>query len=207
MDAVKQSQSYVVYVLLFPTNKTYVGITSRSPTARWGRGYGYKNQPVFEDVQAYGWDSVERFILANSLTRNEAEVLEKEAISVLDSCNPENGYNKQTGGFSGYHIIEETKEKMRISCSGWKQTTEAKKRISESKKGLPRKSGWHHSEETRQKIGESNRGKKRSAEVCARLSEQRRGRTHRGATMTPEWREKISKGRREYFRKLKERDT
>ena len=201
-------KSYSVYVLLLPTNKTYVGATSRDPKARWANGNGYKRQPVYEDIVRFGWDAVDKFVLSAGLTKEEADTLEKSTISALDSCNPEMGYNGQTGGWKGYLNSDATKRKMSVANTGRTHTEEAKRRISAANIGAsPRGNGWHHSPETRKKISESNKGKKRSLEVRERLSAQRKGRTHKGAVMTPEWRENISKSRKAYYAQLRKEKT
>ena len=196
--------SYSVYALLLPTNKIYVGMTGRKPSDRWCNGLGYKGQPVYNDIKKYGWDSVDAFVIYSGLSRSEASEKESEIIKALSSYDSLLGYNRQSGGLYGYSVSEETKEKLHNSCSGWHQSDDAKRKISESNTGKIKNVGHLHSEKTKRKISESNKGKKRSEEVLKKLSEQRKGRTHKGAVMTQEWRDKISKARKEYYKRIKE---
>lgn len=71
--------------------------------------------------------------------------IEKLLIRVNDTTNPEKGYNKDSGGTSGYQFSDEVKEKISIANSGenhWNygNTTpdETRKKTSEALKGRTR---------------------------------------------------------------------
>jgi hypothetical protein len=166
-------------------------MTGQNPKKRWASGKGYKGQPIYDAIQKCGWANVDNFIIRDGMTKEEAEQEEKSVILKLSSFESKLGYNFQSGGLSGYSTSAETKQKQRISCTGWLQSDNAKQKISLGNKGKRKNIGMHHSEETRKKISESNKGKIRSSECCARLSAQRIGRSHKGAVMTPEWRKKF----------------
>ena len=105
---------YVVYRHIFPTGKSYIGITCAVPYhRRWRGGSGYCSQPkIYRALSKYGWDSVKHEILYENLSLDEANRLEQEAIAKYNSV--ENGYNVSTGGGGTFGIpcSEETKRKI-----------------------------------------------------------------------------------------------
>ena len=94
--------NYCVYMHVFPNNKKYIGLTKRDPEKRWGKyGEGYKDQPIYEYINLYGWDSVDHYIISEGLSREEAIELEKESIALYHTTDPECGYNIKEGGEAG----------------------------------------------------------------------------------------------------------
>lgn len=82
-------------------NKVYIGQTKfgDNPNRRWMNGEGYNSQPCFyEDIKRYGWDNFDHTILANGLTLEQANSLEKDFIEAYESLNPSLGYNQMMGG-------------------------------------------------------------------------------------------------------------
>ena len=82
-------------------NKVYIGQTKFSdyPNKRWLNGKGYKeNSSFYQDIQKYGWDNFDHIILANNLTLDESNRLEKQYIQEYNSTNPSIGYNSMPGG-------------------------------------------------------------------------------------------------------------
>lgn len=82
-------------------NKVYIGQTKfgDNPNKRWLKGEGYNTQPYFyEDIKRYGWDNFDHTILANNLTLEQANSLEKDFIEAYESLNPSLGYNQMAGG-------------------------------------------------------------------------------------------------------------
>jgi len=87
---------YCVYKHLVPNGKVYIGITSLKPYIRWSNGNGYKAHTEFySDINEYGWESVKHMILADGLTKSQAEIEENRLIIEYESYKPERGYNKQ----------------------------------------------------------------------------------------------------------------
>jgi hypothetical protein len=108
-------ENYKVYIHKNKfNNKVYVGITKRKPSLRWGKGASYKHNPLFYNaIQKYGWDNFEHKIVADSLTKNQAEEMEINLISELKATDSNYGYNIENGGnVCGTHS-EYTKNKMR----------------------------------------------------------------------------------------------
>lgn len=83
-----------VYIHTSPAGKVYIGI-AENPLQRWANGCGYNDNALFSaDIQRYGWDSFKHEIIAECQSREEAEQLERDFILLLDSENPEKGYNQ-----------------------------------------------------------------------------------------------------------------
>lgn len=115
--------------------KKYIGITSQKPTSRWKNGKGYEEYTRFgRAIEKYGWDSFQHEILFTSLNRKEAESAEIKLIAKYQTQNPKFGYNLASGG---------------LVNSGWSQSEEAKKNLSEIHTGKPRTA------ETKEKISKT----------------------------------------------------
>ena len=93
-----ENMNYCVYAHVNKQNgKVYVGMTD-NPVKRWKGGFGYHDNPQFyEDICSIGWENFSHDILDDCLTYEEARDMEKFYINSLDSCNPENGYNRRVG--------------------------------------------------------------------------------------------------------------
>lgn len=100
-------KSYYVYKHTFEDGKVYIGITSQKPEQRWGRdGKGYRRkkkgrycQPLIaKAILKYGWDNIQHEVLAEGLSKEEAEKMEIELIAQYKSDQIEFGYNIEHGG-------------------------------------------------------------------------------------------------------------
>lgn len=111
---------YVVYEHVFPNGKKYIGITGQKPVKRWKGGYfGYAHNKYMQNaILKYGWKNIQHNILKTNLSKNEAEEEEIRLISKYDLTNRKNGYNLETGGKCANRIGEETRQKLRLKCSG-----------------------------------------------------------------------------------------
>ena len=146
---VDDEKKWCVYMHTSPSDKRYIGITSKKPEYRWQNGSGYNRQPYFwRAIQKYGWENFTHEILMNDLCLDKACEMEKYFIQLFDSNNPERGYNNTDGGEGklGYHPSEESKLKNSLShiglqCGdkngmyGKKHSEESKKKMSVNKKG------------------------------------------------------------------------
>lgn len=142
---------YTVYLHTFPNNKKYVGITCRKPKQRWKNGFGYQhNNHMMSAIKKYGWKNVKHTILAENLTKEDAENMEIELIQKYKSFDREFGYNIELGGKASNRLTEETKQKLREKCSGKNNA----------------RYGVEVSAETRQKMRNAKLGKKQSKEQC-----------------------------------------
>ncbi len=91
-----EEQTYYIYKLTFPNGKQYIGQTCQKPEQRWQSGEGYKNQEMYVDIVLYGWDNIQKEILHEGLSLEQANKLEKYYINKFNTIK--NGYNKNTGG-------------------------------------------------------------------------------------------------------------
>lgn len=134
-------ENYYVYLHLNKINgKKYYGITSEvKPEIRWKKGYSH-NKHFSSTIKKYGWDSFEHIIIADKLTKIEAENMEQQLIARDQTNNSQYGYNLTSGGGIGV----------------FRHSEESKKLISEHTKGeLNPMYGKHHSKETKDKISKA----------------------------------------------------
>lgn len=90
----KDTNLYKIYLLTFPNNKVYIGITSQSEKDRWKNGDGYiYNEIMYNDILKYGWKNIKKNILYKDLLYNEAREKEKELIINYKSHLKKYGYN------------------------------------------------------------------------------------------------------------------
>lgn len=176
MITYRENAKWTVYIHIVPKSisgydwdKYYVGITGQKLERRWrSNGAGYKDSFFSKAIKKYTWNNIEHYIIANNITKEEAESMEKTLIQVLQSNNKLYGYNCTSGGegTNGYKHTEEYKRKMSERFSGAnnhmygkhmsKESIE-KRRLSINFKGKNNPMyGKHHTEETKRKIGLAN---------------------------------------------------
>lgn len=151
-------EDYKVYMHTFPNGKRYVGITCRSLKQRFKNGFGYRhNSHMTNAIKKYGWSSVVHDLIADGLTKEDAEKMEIELIAKYDLTNREKGYNIERGGKAANRITEETRLKLRQKCSGKNNA----------------RYGVEVSKETREKMRKAKLGKKQPEEqkLKRRISE------------------------------------
>lgn len=147
---------YSVYLHIFPNGKVYVGITGQKPHARWGKdGNGYKYNRLASAIAKYGWNNIQHRILFSGLTSKEAGDIEKKLIAVFCSSDSKNGYNAQSGGWTGHT---------------WEMSEEGRNNIRRSKIGSKNPMyGKKHTPEWKAMISEINTGKKLSEETLTKM--------------------------------------
>jgi len=93
-------KNYKVYMHKNKVNgKVYIGQTSRELHRRWDNGNGYKKCTLFNRaIQKYGWDNFDHILLDENLTKEEADIKEREYIKKYKSYIPQFGYNISMGG-------------------------------------------------------------------------------------------------------------
>jgi group I intron endonuclease len=187
---------YTLYKHTAPNGKVYIGITSRKPESRWEGGKGYKsNVHFYKAIVLYGWDNIKHDILAEGLSKSEAEELEIATIKEYDATNPDKGYNLREGG-SLASFSEESLTKMRNSHLGKRLPQEQKNKISIAMKGRKVSKGTFgckYSAEARAKMSKARVGKKMSEDTKKKVSISRKG--------------KCTGGRNAKARKVKNLDT
>lgn len=115
----KAQNNYTVYKHTTPSGKVYIGITSKQPEKRWLNGRGYRqNNHFWNAIKKYGWENIRHEILATGLTREEAGGAEKLYIALLQSNDPQKGYNLTDGGEKGARHTEESRRKLSEAHKG-----------------------------------------------------------------------------------------
>ena len=107
----KNKKHYIVYKHTSPSNKAYVGVTSKTLLERSGiNGIHYKrNKYFYSAIQKYGWDKFKHEILCSNLTKEEASKQEKYFVSLYHTDNPKHGYNHTSGGETHFDFSEDIK--------------------------------------------------------------------------------------------------
>lgn len=99
MNLRSSDKSWIVYKHTSPSNKVYIGITSKAPNDRWASGFGYEHQVYFfRAIVKYGWINFKHEVLFEGLTKKEAEDKEVELIAYYNSTDLNCGYNIDLGG-------------------------------------------------------------------------------------------------------------
>ena len=162
---------FCVYVHTSPKGKRYVGQTCSVPQVRWGKnGSQYNtNKHFFAAITKYGWDNFTHSIVAEGLTQEEADALEKHLIQQYNSTDANYGYNHEGGGRTGPIASKRTRDKISKSLKGRKMKPHVKKLVSNTMKGNHHFLGKRHTEETKAKIGTAQKGKKVSEETLTKL--------------------------------------
>lgn len=153
--------NYTVYMHISPSDKKYIGITSRPVNKRWQNGMGYiKNDHFWKAIQKYGWDNFQHIIVAEELTKQEACKLEIKLIAEHKTQDWEYGYNIMPGGET-QSLPESSRKKISEAKKGKKMSKEACAKMSQSRKGKPScLLGTTLTDETKAKISASLKGRK-----------------------------------------------
>lgn len=185
-------KKFIVYRHISPSGKVYIGITSNTPSVRWGKnGNQYKDSKRFYNaIKKYGWDNFKHEILLENQPEKAAKYTEKYLIRWYKihriSYNITDG-GEGTLGFS-HPISEKCREALKIANTGRKLTQEQKenlRRINTGKKASPETIeklrlshlGHKDSEETKRKKSLSRKGKKLSKESIEKLKKTKIGHT------------------------------
>jgi group I intron endonuclease len=134
-----KSDKYIIYKVLFPNGKVYIGLTSRTlKVRRWehenvakvGKGH------LFQSALRKHWgdkSNIKWSILEKDLTLEEANEREVFYIRVLESLNPK-GYNQTIGGLAS-KFSEDTRMRMSIAKMGHKHSKETRLKMGLAGKG------------------------------------------------------------------------
>lgn len=118
---------WIVYEHISPSGKVYVGITKQSPNKRWRNGTGYlrqdNHQPLMANaVKKYGWDNFTHNIKYSNLTLEEASSIEVSLIARYQNLGISYNITKGGEGWRGCKHTPESKEKIRRTKLGKKQS-------------------------------------------------------------------------------------
>ena len=125
-------KTYIVYKLTSPSNKTYIGWTSRPLKKRLQdhmsevrRGF---DRPIQKALRKYPLEQWTQEVLLETMDYDESLATEVNYIKNFNTTDPNNGYNISSGGeygASGVKRSEEYKTKMREAKkkSIWRSTS------------------------------------------------------------------------------------
>lgn len=92
---------YKIYKLTLPNGKVYIGQTSNELNVRWNAGQGYsENKPLFHDIILYGWLNINKELLEEVETKEQATERERYYILQFKSNEKDYGYNISTNASS-----------------------------------------------------------------------------------------------------------
>lgn len=138
----REDARWTVYIHIVPKelsgyewDKYYVGITSNEINVRWKNGHGYNGQPYFKHaIDKYGWENIKHEVIAEHLTKEEAQNFEIQLINLLKTNDSIHGYNISNGGEGNSRncCSEETKRKIGEANKGRIISWETRKKLSES---------------------------------------------------------------------------
>ena len=153
-------KTYIIYLATSPSNKVYVGTTSKSLIERskehiWlAKG---KKQRIFQSaLRKYNYN-FKWEVLEENLNLKEADQLEQDYIYLFNSTDRNFGYNLSSGGFAGNISSEEGKKRWKEKMQEHWQDPEFQKKLSEGQKKRfenedPWNKGKEASEETKEKL-------------------------------------------------------
>ena len=180
-------------------NKIYIGqavdIEDRWGEHRRGLRGGYHHNKHLQNSWKRDWEENFEFTILLECEESDLNMYEEYYIFELMTFDPRVGYNKNYGGKSG-RPTEEAKRKLSESKKGRHHSAEAKRKMSEAKKGKYCREknpmyGKHLSEEAKRKLSEANKGRQLSEETKRKMSEARKGK-HR----SEETKRKISESKK-----------
>lgn len=123
-----------IYCLTSPSNKKYIGQTTRSVEQRVEEHVKSSQCRILANaIKKYGIKQFKIEVLQEA-DDQQLDVLEKHFISLMNTMYP-NGYNIRSGGSNGRHC-EESREKMRQSKLGANNHNYGKPRTEETKKNI-----------------------------------------------------------------------
>ena len=108
-----EERIYKIYLLIFPNGDVYIGQTFQSLKERWDAGYGYSPRSrVGQAIRKYGWENVEKCVLHDNLTAEEANMWESIEIENHGGLNNPKVLNEQSGGIKGFKNSEYIKQRV-----------------------------------------------------------------------------------------------
>ncbi len=98
-----------VYMYTFPNGMRYIGVTSLTLEQRRDNGYQH-NKELRKAMRRYGWANIEKTILCECETKEQAFEEEKRMIAEYGTTDPSKGYNVSYGGKSTFEGLKHTEE-------------------------------------------------------------------------------------------------
>lgn len=147
------------------TGRMYIGITSMSLRKRWNAhnraARAGRKTHICNAIRLYGKNAFDVKLMAILPDREYAATVERAAIQKYNTLSPA-GFNLSTGGEKniGFSFVQSVREKQRQGRLGKSHTDEAKKLISEARRGIPISDAakkTRQTDEYRAKMSEANK--------------------------------------------------
>lgn len=179
---------YIYKITNTINNKIYIGQSKYNDPKYLGSG-----NYIRKAVKKYGVSNFKKEIIEKCVDLKHSNERERYWISILNSKNPEVGYNIADGG-SSFIMNDDIKDKIKKTLTG--------KYVGDNsfRKGIS------HDEETKQKISGSSKGRSKSKDTRKKMSISAKGRrlsdstreklsnSHKGKVLSSIHKEKISDG-------------
>ena len=117
-------RNYKVYILTLGDGRVYIGMTRQKLNLRCRKGAYAPITVIGKAIEEFGWDAFKVGVIADNLTKQEAEKLEMESIARYDSTNPLKGFNVALGGNIVGRHSKVTRQKMSECQKGRKLSEE-----------------------------------------------------------------------------------
>lgn len=118
------TNNYKVYILTLNDGRVYIGMTQQELSARCRKG-AYNGCPgISKAIEEFGFDAFKIGVIAENLSKSEAERIECETIALYDSTNPSKGFNVALGGNIAGRHSKDTRQKMSECQKGRKFSEE-----------------------------------------------------------------------------------
>ena len=112
--------NYTVYKPTSGDGRVYIGMTHQTLNKRCRKGGYQENSVIGQAIKEFGWDTFKVSIIAEHLSKSEAECLEMKNIANYNSTDPTKGFNVALGGnIQGRHSLV-TRKKMSDGQKGRK---------------------------------------------------------------------------------------
>ena len=139
---IQRMKNFIVYKHTGPSGKVYIDITGRKPEKRRGNGKWYKRcTHMMAAIEKYGWNNIRHDIIAQGLTKEEAEEAEIKYIALYKSNDRRYGYNIDFGGSASGRMSAQTREKNRLAHERRQQPDSAIRSPFQRKEAQPRSKG------------------------------------------------------------------
>lgn len=103
-------RNYSVYLITLKDGKRYFGSTGNITARHKSMACYKKNTPFYNALKDEGWKNVKKEVIADHLSKADAEKIEAWLIDRYDTCNPNNGYNRQRGAHTVNALTKEGKK-------------------------------------------------------------------------------------------------
>lgn len=174
---------YIYKITNSINGKIYIGQTIKSPEK--SKLYYGSGSKITGEIYVYGKENFSKQILQICSSIEELDIYEKYWIELLNSTNPEIGYNSRSGGNKSTYNTEFKSKISKVqsgqsnSFYGKKHSIDSIKKMSESKIGNKNHIfGKHHDDSTKLKLSKALIGIKRDKNTIDKMKTSAKNRVY-----------------------------